>query len=396
MEYTQHSEAPDEFHKWTGIAAIAGALRRRVWVDMGYFKWYPNFFLCFVAPPGIVSKSTTADIGMSLLRSVPGIKMGPSSITWQALITSLGESREDYLNLDGDYTPMCALTIVASELGTLLLPNDETMINVLVELWDGKDDPFRKVTKKDGEEIVVNPWVQLIGCTTPAWIAQNFTSYFLGGGFASRTLFIYAEHKRQLVPYPRKRIDAALSRLREHLVADLAEIADLQGPFLLSGEAEAWGEQWYGDHFTGNFGLQADPRSGGYFARKQTHLHKTAMVLSASRRSSLRIELEDMIDANAEITALEPNIAAVYGQMGREKITDSMATILEAVRVATRISKPLLYKSFVTRMGLQTFNECLDGLVSSGLVTLASEGGALFLCYAAQEMVRKVANRGVG
>lgn len=103
-----------------------------------------------------------------------------------------------------------------------------------------------------------------------------------------------------------------------------------------------------------------------------------------------------MIDANAEITALEPNIAAVYGQMGREKITDSMATILEAVRVATRISKPLLYKSFVTRMGLQTFNECLDGLVSSGLVTLASEGGALFLCYAAQEMVRKVANRGVG
>jgi len=79
-------------HFWTGVSTLAGALRRKVWVDMGYFKWFPNFYIILVAPPGIVSKSTTAGIGMSLLRQVPDIQFGPDVITWQALVQSFAES----------------------------------------------------------------------------------------------------------------------------------------------------------------------------------------------------------------------------------------------------------------------------------------------------------------
>jgi len=83
LEYSSLSEAPENFHFWTAVSCIAGALRRRVWIDQGYFQWTPNFYIIFTAPPGIVSKSTTASIGMRLLREVPGIQFGPdASSAW--------------------------------------------------------------------------------------------------------------------------------------------------------------------------------------------------------------------------------------------------------------------------------------------------------------------------
>ena len=56
LEYAQHSEAPALMHFWTSVSCIAACLQRRCWIDMGYFRWYPNHYIVFVAPPGIVSK----------------------------------------------------------------------------------------------------------------------------------------------------------------------------------------------------------------------------------------------------------------------------------------------------------------------------------------------------
>ena len=87
VQYASFSEAPTRMHFWSGVSAIAGALRRRVWIDQAYFKWTPCFYIVLVAPPGIVSKSSTAAIAMSLLREVPGINFGPDVVTWGAIVT---------------------------------------------------------------------------------------------------------------------------------------------------------------------------------------------------------------------------------------------------------------------------------------------------------------------
>ena len=73
-------------------------------------------YIIFVAPAGIVSKSTTANIGMDLLRQVEGIKFGPDAVTWQALVNELQEAKELFLLADGGetYHIMSALTCVCS------------------------------------------------------------------------------------------------------------------------------------------------------------------------------------------------------------------------------------------------------------------------------------------
>lgn len=390
VEYTAASEAPESFHRWTGISAIAGALRRRVSLNMGHFRWFPNFFLCFVAPPGIVSKSTTADIGMGLLRQVPGIRFGPNTVTWQALTASLANSREDFPLPDGSFMPMSAVTLVASELGTFLQPGDKAIINLLTELWDGRDTPFLKLTKKDGEEVIVNPWINLLACTTPSWIADNFDDYFITGGFASRILFVYGDHKRQLVAYPETRLGPEHARLERALIEDLTTISGMSGSFQLSNAAREWGIAWYEKHFQSDSRLRQDRRFGGYFARKQTHLHKTAMVLSAARSNSLRIAELDLIVANGWVTELEEQMLEVFQGMNREKITDFMGMVLGTIRDAGRIARDELYNVYMTQLGYTTFADCINGLLQAGLIKVNANGESVTISYNGQQVEERI------
>ena len=172
MDYASYGEAPRHMYFWSGVSAVAGALRRKVWIDQAYFKWFPNFYIVLVAPPGIVSKSTTAGIAMNLLRKVPGIRFGPDVVTWPALISAFAEATEGF-ELNSEVHVMSALTLESSEFGNLLNPQDKDMVDLLVALWDGKPGTFEKKTKHSGNDSVENPWINLI-----AWsrICTSFSS----------------------------------------------------------------------------------------------------------------------------------------------------------------------------------------------------------------------------
>lgn len=380
MMHTEHSEAPEIFHFWTAVSTISGALRRKVWIDMGYFKWYVNFFTIFVAPPGIVAKSTTVDIGMSLLRELDYIRFGPSSSSWQAFISFLAESKEEVLHPSGEYIPMCAVTVVASELGTFFDPNNREQRDVLTDLWDCKPIPWVKLTKKDGKETVANPWVNLVGCTTPSWVAENLSDYFTGGGLASRIIFIYAEKKRKLVPYPQLLIPEEFPEQREVLTHDLREISKLCGEFTITESAFQWGKAWSEKHSMMSYPHLSAERFEHYLARKQTHMHKLAMILSASRSDELVIDKSDLSRANDYLTEMEQTLPAVFGQMNREQEVVIAADVLDQIRTLSVIPRSELFRDYFFRtMSWDTFEKVLRSLIASQLVKQGNEGGVIVI-----------------
>ena len=95
LEYTDTLEAPTSSHFWAGVGAIASVLQGKVWLDMSHFKWKPNFFIIFVAPPGIANKSTTIGIARNLLSEVEGTSFGPDSGTWQGITEAFKEAITD-------------------------------------------------------------------------------------------------------------------------------------------------------------------------------------------------------------------------------------------------------------------------------------------------------------
>jgi hypothetical protein len=327
VEYAGFSEAPRRMHFWSGVSAIAGALRRRVWLDMAYFKWHVNHYIIFVAPPGIVSKSTTAAIAMDILRKIPEIEFGPDIVTWPALVSAFAAATKTFEYDCGDglgaqhYT-QCALTLQSSEFGNLVNPQDREMVDLLVDLWDSRQGAFKKITKGSGNDTVENPWINLIACTTPAWIAGNFPEYMIGGGFTSRCLFVYADTKEKLVAYPSLVIPRGIKERQSALAQDLEHIATtIVGAYKLNPAALEWGKLWYEHHHKNPPMLlsQDSARFGGYLARKQTHIHKLAMVIAASCRDELIITVEDLALAERMVSDLERDMPMVFSKIGRSE-----------------------------------------------------------------------------
>jgi hypothetical protein len=380
VEYGSCGEAPLKMLFWTGIATIAGALRRRVWIDQPHYQWTPNFYVILVAPPGVIAKSTTASIGMNLLREVDGVKFGPDVVTWQALVETMGNATELALNpATGEYLPMSALTISSSEFGTFLDPSDRGMVDALVSLWDGQKGVFSKITKSNGSDAVENPWLNIIACTTPGWIAGNFPEYMVGGGFTSRCVFVYAEKKRQFVAYPDEFIDEGFQQKRTDLIHDLEMISTMIGEYVLLPETRDWGRDWYDRHNANRPENLDNDRFGGYLARKQTHVHKLAMVLAAAQSNHLQITPEHLQAADAMITVLEQDMPRVFSTIGQTDKTRGMAEIVDLVSRFGKIEQTALYRKMFRTMDHKDFAIALNSGVAAGFLHLEQRGREVFI-----------------
>jgi hypothetical protein len=363
---------------WTGVSTIAGALRRRVWIDQFYFQWYCNMYVILVAPPGVVSKTTTADVGMNLLRQVPGIGFGPSVVTWQALVQGFAQAAETF-EYNGEWLTQSPMTIASGEFGNLLNPQDKEMVDMLVSLWDGKG--FKKQTKHSGSDDVVNPWINLIACTTPAWIAGNFPEYMIGGGFTSRCVFVYADAKEQFVAYPGLSVPRDSKAKEALLVEDLEHIATrLVGEYRLSREAVEWGQEWYIQHNTHRPAHMQDDRFGGYLARKQTFIHKLAMILAASQRDELVITKQDLETSAVMVTDLEGEMINVFSKIGLTEVSLATQRLLEYIRRNGTIPYEQAYRFIHSQFPqFRDYDDMLKGLIQAGYIRLIQQGGSYML-----------------
>jgi len=377
IEYTSHTEAPTAFHFWTAVSTIAGALQKKAWIDQKYFTWTPNFYIILVGPAGVVQKSTTAALGQDLLSEVPDVHFGPQSITWQRLIQRMAEAKQEFVTPDGYYHDQSAINIVSSELGSFLDPSNSEMIDVLVDLWDGKKGGWEKDTKTSGGETIDSPWINFIGCTTPSWIQGHFPEYMIGGGFTSRCIFVYADKKRKYVPYPDESVPPDHAQKRERLITDLKRISNLVGEFRISEEAREWGRDWYQRHFENPpEHLGDDERFASYVARKQVHLHKLAMILSVSESDSLVIEPKHLEMALELLDAHEKEMPKVFNQIGQN---DDSKKTYEVLRVLSQhggwMPTQQLFRKLTRLMSYKDFDVALTSAAQAGYIKSWDDGG---------------------
>ena len=379
VQYASYTEAPALMHFFAGVSAVAGALRRKVWFDQVFFRWYPSFYIVFVAPPGIVAKSTTADVAMELLREVPGIKFGPDSVTWQSLVKTFSEANEAF-DYNGAWHPMSPINLVASEFKNLIDFNNREMINLFITLWDGRQR-YEKETKMSGDDVVEAPWINVIACTTPHWIADNMSQITIGGGFTSRCIFIYADKKEKYAAYLEDSVPTDIQQTRIKLVQDLEHISlNLVGPYKLSKDGKKWGQEWYEHLWKSEYNEASEDWKNGYIARKQTHLHKLAMVLAASAGDKMTIEKDHLQLANIMLEETEQNAAKVFSKIGLTEDASQTLRLMEYIRRRGEVPYEEAYQIVHARFpDFREYEGIVAGLIRSGYITLVQKGEKLYL-----------------
>lgn len=377
MEASSWGEAPPYFYFWVGVASIAAALQRKVWLDMGTFTWYPNLYTVLVAPPGIVSKSSTSDLGMRLLKQIPGVHQGPTTLTWQSLYDAFKEVGTEFEVSPTEVRTQFPLYINSSELGITLKMQDTDMVDQLVHMWDGYE--LKKRTRLDGEMIIPTPSLNLIACTTPSWIAENVPQYLIGGGLTSRILFVYGDKKERYIAYPQRVIPKDYPEKQGRLLRDLERISHIVGGFTLSEDAYNWGTDWY-EHFHKHEAPKLDKTLvGGYIARKQTLVHKVAMILTVSQGDNLLITRDCLNRAVKLITQLEEAMPMVYNKIGMTQDSNAAAQILAFLERYDGTAKFAILYRYMHRFYPDpvVFENVLRGMIEAGFIRIDKAAGTV-------------------
>lgn len=363
-------------HFFVAVSALAGALRRHVWVDMKRFKWYPNFYIILVAPPGVISKTTTMDHGLDLLKAVPDIKFGPDVITWQALTKRFAEAKEEFI-YNNEFVPQSAMTLASGEFGNLINPLDKEMVNLYIALWDGRA-AFEKETKMSGNDSISAPWINMIGCTTPYWIADNFPESMIGGGFVSRCIFVYAEEKDKRIAWPDEAIRTDHEEMRAALIHDLEHISQtLIGPVKITPEARKWGAEWYETLWTEIAKSASTDQLQGYIARKQSHMVKLATILSVAESDSLEVDERHLKLANIMLQETEKDAPKVFGRIGQTVQAANANRLVEFIKRYGEVPYAVAYRHVLPYFpDANEFAGVLKGLIESRVIKFKLPDGA--------------------
>ncbi|MGH7746716.1 MAG: hypothetical protein ACREQ5_18470, partial [Candidatus Dormibacteria bacterium] len=326
--------------------------------------------------------STSIGLGMRLLKQVKGINFGPQITTWQSLITHVAEAGE-MLEINGEEFTMSCVTISLSEFGSFFDPSNRELVDNLTDMWDGKLGTIVKETKTNGSDTMVNPWINILACTTPEWISDNFNRSLVGTGFGSRPVFVYADRPNEFISYPkRNQTDKREQKTRElDLVEGLQEIAKLKGEYLLTEEAYEWGDQWY-VQFMENLLKNPNKTEAGFQGRRQTHVHKLAMVISASKGEFPMISKEILQEAEQRVRELDKDVTQIFSFIGQSALSRTAREMMEILSAKRSILKQSMYRTYFFRsMTVKEFDEALASAEATGQVVKSDGSENPLLIY---------------
>jgi hypothetical protein len=119
-------------------------------------------------------------------------------------------------------------------------------------------------------------------------------------------------------------------------------------------------------------------RYGGYIARKQTHIHKLAIVLAAAQRNELVIHQRDLEIANFMTTGLEVSMRTVFESIGVGDVSKLVSEILVYVRAYGEITQQALWRLMMPLMGPKEFEEASTAAIKAGYIKIAQRGTQIY------------------
>lgn len=363
-QYVEDTESPRNFWAWSGLWTVGSALQRRVWVEFGMDKIFPNLFIMFIAPPGWSRKGAPVGFAKKILEDIQ-IPVGIDSPTKRHLTKRLHSlSETEHFFHEGFKRGQAPLALPSKELSSFLAVDPKGMIEALTDLYDSHDK-WDYGTSGKGEDMLRNLCVSCLFATTPDWIANNLPEGSIGGGFTSRFLLVTGLGKYKEVSWPPPPNQEIYKKLKK----DLETIRHITGEFTVEPEAREIYDDWYAKIIPWAERI-GDPKLYNNFSRVHVQLIKTAMCLHIAREDSLVIEPRDMRSAIKLIKNVYETASDAFAGHGKNPMAVVMDRCIKACRAHGTITANKLLKLNYRDATKKSIMEILENMEAMKMVKL--------------------------
>lgn len=308
LEWTNGIPSPDIFRLWCGIACIAGALERRVWVETGGGRIYPNLYTLLVGRPG-VGKSQAITRVHEAWMEIKEFFVAADNMTKPGLIDNLAAAKRVILLGPTNMVEFHSLLVASSEFGVLVPAHDLEFLNTLNHIYDNPKS-YRETRRYMGNKQIdiINPQLNILAGSQPTYLASLLPEEAWGMGFTSRLILIYSN---QILQQELFDVFAVTDEKKKPVIDGLVRCSKLLGAMEFDNEAKDAIIRWR------NAGLPPVPEHSkleNYNSRRILHTFKLCMVSAASKGRST-IYLADFQRAQDWLLQAESLMPDVFRDM---------------------------------------------------------------------------------
>lgn len=333
LDYTDGTEPPKQYHRWSFITCVASALGRNIWMRHGHGEIYPNIYCILVGAPG-TRKSSAIKTARKLLEGGGYTKFAFDKSSKQKFLLDF-QAINMPRKADGEFDMEAALEsnikpnstdcfICADEFADFIGTNNFDFLTLLTNLWDNKDK-YEDRVKNSQSVFIENPTINLLGGVTPTSFTSSIPQEASGSGFLSRVILVYGEPSNIKITWPEPPNVEDTAGLKELF----KQLQNVQGEVRFTPAAKRMVSEIYTE-----WENLADVRLQYYGSRRLTHLFKLCMVLAAldcvERDTTVpEVSAELVEEANTILTFTEEGMSTAMGEMGRSKNSEATQKIME-------------------------------------------------------------------
>lgn len=368
--YTEKTESPLSYHISSSMCVLGAALGRRVWMEMGFFKIYPNWCSVLIGPTGRVKKTSAANIAKDFIKAGALCPIMADAITPEALATALSRDGGHQLV----YAPEFAVLFNRQKY-------NETLTTRIIRLLDCPDE-WEVETVGRGKEYISNIALTFLGCSTPSLFTGATPEMVTSSGFLNRFLLVIEEDTDRCHPIPEKGPSAYATQL-----IDVIKYAHkIEGRMDFTMEAFKLYTEWYAARKKVVRAIH-DEIHAEAIERGSDHLLRTAMLahVAQCRTSKICVPcIEFGIKYLAFIEKSLPVMVNAIRKSQRDADADRILTIFHRTSKVQSHSE-LLRKS---RLDAQTFKRAMNTLVEARLVEEKKQGSIhLYVLLGGEEVI---------
>lgn len=363
-EYTKLIESPMSYNIFSALAVCGAALGRRVFLDMEFFKVWPNFCVVLTGPTGLVAKTTAVDIATDIVRDCCLCPILADQLTPSMMMSELSKKGGHHF-------------IYAPELSNFLDKEkfNEALITRLIRLLDCPEE-YVVATQMRQEELITNVALTILAGTTPDQMITSMPKQVISSGFMNRFLWVMEMDTDRDFPLASKgpfeiEIKRAVKRLET-----------FKGKFGWSGgvpQGKAYQryDNWYRLRRATLRKIE-DETVRSAIQRGKVHILKMAMLLSLVEYDSMEFEEKAIEIAEKLLAYSENRLTGLVKSVGSTKVTQDSEFVMEVLRRANGV---LDHSTLLRRVAYRGMNSSrlatqIATLVECGLVSLKMAGAA--------------------